>query len=1306
MCNECSTSASVQPLMSVPTYPTKNHATRQNQLSTRMKHKGSKNRQSANDLPKSLRILQWNTNGSGKEKQIELEKLLFEGKYDMAVIQESKLTAKKPDPKFKDYIVYRQDRCVGRSNSATDIGAGGGVITLVKRGMQHTVNTTRPTAVDDLTTDWLNITLHCEDCDIEVINLYKPPIRQAADDDRTQKFNPNALPKGKHTIICGDFNSHCPLWDPFLDEDQDGKDIYDWVNNNDFTIANTGSATRINPGDGSLSSPDITLCHVEMVNKIEWRPEPKGSSDHLPITIDISIKPVNNQSRKQHTYWNYKKANWEVYRSKIDDDLENFQIQTHGNLTKAVNFFNTALNNAAKAAIPRGNMPKFKPWWNREVKEAVQERNKLRKEMLHNPSTSQSEQWREKANLVKEKVLTSKKEEWKENVSNISATTNTNKVWRIIKSIDGRKQPGKEGASMKVREERLKTSKKKANALINQYASISRIKTGKEDRQFEKATVDKCREPCLHGEDNMCSEFSNNELEAVIRKLKLKSAPGLDEINNMMISNLPPSGKIALLKICNYSWENGEVPLVWKRAKIIPILKPGKPAENPASYRPISLTSNVAKICERLIKNRLQFWLERSGKLSNYQAGFRPIRNTEDQVLRMCQSIADGLQSKKPGKRTLLTLIDFSHAFDGVWHEGIYSKLIDLGTPKCYVKWVRAFLSDRRGHVNYEQIDSKSRSFKAGVPQGSVISPLLFIIFINDIVDKLPSNVEASLFADDLAIWASDPNITNAEEMVQNGLNEIVNWTNKWKMVINVGKCETTIFTKHKKELTYKPNLSMNGEQIPYNKTPKFLGITFDRELTFKSHMENIAKKCKSRVSIMKALSGTDWGCQREELRMIYLTYIRSCIDYCGAAWLPALSATNVNKLESIQNCAARVISGCTRGSYGNAVLHEADLLPISEKATEHAAIAVEKYKRLPDSNPTMKSAKSPIGLRKLSSVTSWREKGNEMIQGTLLKNAEREPILIPPIPPWCEPKNVIFKDCLDEFVKKSDPPDKIKNAWKKTYNSLPKPDLEVWTDGSAANSVENGGSGIFIVEQNKTTELFKPAGKLTSSFKAELVAVHTALEWINENKKTGSINIITDSKSVIQKLKSGTSSSTSEIEAAVWNLLMKITHRSGTTIILQWCPGHTDIAGNEKADSLAKKGSLENQDETPIDFKTAKTYIQREINRQYQGKHQFKKIAHEQERHLKRRYRRILAQLRTEGKCPILQSYLKLIGKATSDVCQQCKMTRDDVKHLIEECPALAKARLEHLGTQANVDDLWARPAAVIKMLTGGGRI
>ena len=184
----------------------------------------------------------------------------------------------------------------------------------------------------------------------------------------------------------------------------------------------------------------------------------------------------------------------------------------------------------------------------------------------------------------------------------------------------------------------------------------------------------------------------------------------------------------------------------------------------------ISLTSCVSKLFERIILSRLLFFLESNSILSPRQASFRPGQSTLDQILYLLQSISHGFNKPRPGSRTILSTIDFFKAFDSIWHPAFFHKLISAGLSPCFARWTPSFLSDRRACVVFQNHKSRCFRIRRGVPQGSVLGPALFSLFINDLPASLLSSVSCSLYPDHLAIWSSSLSLPTAMEATQGAL--------------------------------------------------------------------------------------------------------------------------------------------------------------------------------------------------------------------------------------------------------------------------------------------------------------------------------------------------------------------------------------------------------------------------------------------------------------------------------------------------------------------------------------------------------
>ena len=471
-----------------------------------------------------------------------------------------------------------------------------------------------------------------------------------------------------------------------------------------------------------------------------------------------------------------------------------------------------------------------------------------------------------------------------------------------------------------------------------------------------------------------------------------------------MLKHLPRSVMDFLLYIFNLSWFSHSFPSIWNTSSIIPIHKMGKPLDSPASFRLISLTSCVSKLFERIILSRLLFFLEPNSILSPHQAGFRPGRSTLDQSLYLSQSISDGFNKLRPGSRTILSTIDFSKACDSVWHPALIHKLISAGLPPCFARWTQSFYSDRRASVVYQNHKGRSFRVRRGVPQGSVLGPVLFSLFINDLPASLPYSVSCSLYADDLAIWSSSPSVPTAVEATQGALFRLERWSEYWCLSLNPSKCEASFFSVDPHQANLQPNLLLLGSRLRFNPTPTFLGVTFDRTLSFSKHISWLKAKFFPCLKALHCISASSWGPSKESLSVLYKAFLRSLLTYASPGWFPFLSATNLTKLERLHRAASRTITGCLSSSPNPLLLSEASLSPLRVTLTHFTLLSYEWALCLSTSFPILGLAR--LGVKPRLCRSSWRAFASThplMLPSTCSREAL---VACPPSPSWNLPSS------------------------------------------------------------------------------------------------------------------------------------------------------------------------------------------------------------------------------------------------------------------------------------------------------------
>ena len=443
----------------------------------------------------------------------------------------------------------------------------------------------------------------------------------------------------------------------------------------------------------------------------------------------------------------------------------------------------------------------------------------------------------------------------------------------------------------------------------------------------EKETIEDAKLQQIN--ENINTRFSMEELKESIKSLKSNKAAGDDEITNTFLKNLPDFKMTELLSLINKSWRNSKLPNTWKNALVTPIPKPGKDLTDPTSYRPISLLSCVGKVAEKMVNSRLTWFLEKEHKYSPTQSGFRPGKSTEDPLVKIEHKIRSTLVNRKI---SVAVFFDLKSAFDTISHEHILYKLAKAGVTGNMLCWIEAFLQERTFQVLIGNSKSEKRVIKRGVPQGSCLSPTLFNMIMSDIPHSTLSEIEE--YADDIATIITGDNIDQVIETAQECINTLETWARTCCLNFTSAKTKCMCFTKKKiKDRLEEPELQIkiNGENIEWVKSCKYLGITLDAPtLTWSKHFEELAREGMQRINIMRAISGTSWGANRELLISFYQSYIRSKLTY-GAAATSSACQTRKNTLEKIQNAALRVALGARKTSPIAALQSEANLPPLKD---------------------------------------------------------------------------------------------------------------------------------------------------------------------------------------------------------------------------------------------------------------------------------------------------------------------------------------------------------------------------------------
>ena len=360
-----------------------------------------------------------------------------------------------------------------------------------------------------------------------------------------------------------------------------------------------------------------------------------------------------------------------------------------------------------------------------------------------------------------------------------------------------------------------------------------------------------------------------------------------------------------LNSIFNISLSTSKLPSTWKTALITPIFKKGLPSD-PSNYRPISLTSSACKLLESSIKDHLTDHLICNNLISKHQFGFLSKRSTVTQLLECCNAWQSNLSLKQ---QTEVVYLDFAKAFDSVSHPKLLHKLECYGITGLTLKWIGDFLTNRTQAVKVGSSISSYTSVSSGVPQGSVLGPILFLVFINDICNILDSDVVAKLFADDVKLFINISDESSGRK-IQTSLDNISIWCKSWQLHLSPTKCAVLSLGPKKFEIDF----SINGIIIPRATFVTDLGISIDPKLSFHDHINKMCAKASQRSAlILKCFTS------REPKLLIkaFCTFVRPLLEYASVVWSPYLLCM-IDKIESVQRHFTKRLRGLYNIPYTN----------------------------------------------------------------------------------------------------------------------------------------------------------------------------------------------------------------------------------------------------------------------------------------------------------------------------------------------------------------------------------------------------
>ena len=549
-------------------------------------------------------------------------------------------------------------------------------------------------------------------------------------------------------------------------------------------------------------------------------------SDHFMIYAIRSCKPIKGK-HKTIDYRCYKKFDEEAFL----DDLCNVSwkdIEKFDNVNDAVDLWQQMFSTIVDKHVPKKSKrvkAKPTPWLNRNITSHMSTRDYLHRKAIQSNEVSDWDAYKAYRNKVTGMIRRAKENYCKQSVSQCS--NDSKKMWKALNEF----MPSKASPSPNsiiVEDEVCNSNDAISNGFNKHFSSVA-------SKLIDTCSSDKCNDDNVQTSSNKAStklllpNISSEFVSREIDHMSIKKAAGLDDISCKILKIAKPAIVHSLTYLMNMSLNTGVFPHAWKEAKIIPLHKGGDLSDT-NNYRPIAILPVISKIIEKAVHKHVYSYMSEHNMISKHQSGFRPFHSTETCLVDM---VNNWVHNMNAGTLTGVAFIDLRKAFDTVNHDILLRKINDLGASSVALKWFESYLSGRYQRVYFKGSLSDALPITTGVPQGSILGPLFFIIFI-DSMSEVISHGKLSMYADDTTLSVNGTNVRDISDKLTSDLNAIAKWLTNNKLFLNTDKTNVMLIGTGAKLRNIENNefsVNIDGKELDHVTKAKCLGVVIDNEL-------------------------------------------------------------------------------------------------------------------------------------------------------------------------------------------------------------------------------------------------------------------------------------------------------------------------------------------------------------------------------------------------------------------------------------------------------------------------------------------
>lgn len=1107
------------------------------------------------------------------------------------------------------------------------------------------------------------------------------------------------LSKARNTtpfvLVGGDGNGHSNWWGP---SDQAtnrvGEELEDLITSHSLEVLNQlPSPPTFTSDRGFEAWLDITLASRQLCpSLLHWEVvNAHLDSDHRAISSSFSVTTTISDHGPPQLDW--RQVDWDTFRALLQSRLSTSALDiapltTTAHLTAYYSTLETALGDTIATCVPtKRPCSASNPWWNKDLEALRLELQRLRRRWTRTKTREDKQRTNACRRRLRQAIASAKQDNWRQFCEDAA----DDDFWDLYQKLTRSRRTFGVG-DLFVDGQLLSDDRSKAEALADRFFPS----TLPPDEVSHLATHSRAISLLHSAKDAPVAPVTCQEVHAALWSSGPWKAPGQDHITFACLRECESLLLPHFLRLFTASLQLQFLPDAWKSARVIAVPKPHGDPSSPRGFRPISLLPCISKLLEKVVTERLTYHLESNNLLSEDQFGFRRAKSTEAALWNFVNAASTSIRQRA---KTLMVTLDIQSAYDKVWHDGLIAKLDDMQVPTSLLGWIGAFISHRRAHIQVGQAHLH-RNLCMGVPQGSPLSPILFLIFVDDLLRALQPHVHAQAYADDIVIWWPVPKGESGETLGLHALRIIEDWAHRWKVTFNASKCHPMMISHLRGDPS--PTLQLNGEPLPLVSSLRYLGVELDARLTWKDHIRITCAKATTRLRAIRRGAATMWGTHPHILLHMIRGAVLPVLFYAAPTWCPVVGkASLLCSIDRVLRLCGIAALGLLRTVSGDAARTLAGLLPaefyIRQATVEfyirHITYGVDLLPRDSIGGPSLFTTPCCILRKELRRIDRC-----STLSAAALPRAESRPR-------WYADPSTLHADFSITILEPTTASECVHEA---CAGASPD-ELWVFTDGALAG-LSCGMSAVLVIGNAAagTSSQLCAYGQ-HSRVQTKLAALRLGCQQALAMGPFRQVTLLTDSLPALRDVSRLHRGSSLAVETR--SLLTSLS-TPVSTVRLWWAPSHALAAA--LATDATSHASPQDTDILPLCPAALRAIIRRiyrdhasvqwDVSNLGRDLHAIEPKAMcttQWTRSLTRREVALVAQFLTGHYATNM--YLLRFGHETDGSCDWCDALTDDRHHRLLECPFYESAR-QHLTSRIQ-DESRGAHGWTWDYLTGPGR-